>query len=57
VNRALKTLYFIKRIQGDAKAIARGKYRERLVRRFIYRHAHRGANLLARKVLAKVFGL
>jgi hypothetical protein len=56
MNRALKTLYLIKRIHGDAKAIAKGKYHERIVRKAVYRHAHRGANLIARKILGK-FGL
>jgi hypothetical protein len=54
MNRALRFMYTARRIAGDARAIAKGRYPQRVARRFVYRHAHRGANLIARKVLARM---
>jgi hypothetical protein len=49
-----RALYRYRRVAGDLRAIAKGRYPQRVARRFVYRHAHRTANTVARKLLAKV---
>lgn len=49
-----RAIYRYRRIAGDIRAIKRGRFPQRVVRRFVYRHAHRAANKVARKVLARI---
>jgi hypothetical protein len=54
----IRARYRYRRISGDIKALAKGSAAlgERLLRRFVYRRAHRAAGTAARRVL-KVIGL
>jgi hypothetical protein len=53
----IRARYRYRRISGDIKALAKGPaLGERLLRRFVYRRAHRAAGTAARRVL-KVIGL
>lgn len=45
-----RTLYKTARIMGDAKAIATGRFPQRLVRRFLYKRAGRAAGWLSKLI-------